>query len=175
MLKQLLFSNPVFHDGINVTVRNGYKWADALGEIVDVMNTDGVSAPEMAHVLGVLTTQLDKIPESILEHEHDPSCRTLAGIAKEMRKVYGNQIQDNEPVTVLFFEFGECTTETITGEWDREQEKADKRVDIDIDFDEDDLLYLYNLAHEKDITLNQLINDMLTEFIEERKDGKSNN
>ena len=51
---------------------------------------------------------------------------------------------------------------------------SEKMVEVEIDFDEDDLLYLYELAHEKDITLNQLINDMLTEFIEEEKNGKSN-
>lgn len=51
----------------------------------------------------------------------------------------------------------------------------EKMVDVEIDFDENDLLYLYNLAHEKDITLNQLINEMLAEFIEENKDVKSNN
>ena len=50
----------------------------------------------------------------------------------------------------------------------------EKMVDVEIDFDENDLLYLYNLAHEKDITLNQLINEMLAEFIEENKDGKNN-
>jgi len=53
-------------------------------------------------------------------------------------------------------------------------EKNEKRVDVEIDFDEADLLYLAMKAHDKDITLNQLINDMLKEFIEENKDGKSN-
>ncbi len=50
----------------------------------------------------------------------------------------------------------------------------EKMVDVEIDFDERDLLYLAMLAHDKDITLNQLINEMLTEFIEENKDGESN-
>lgn len=50
-------------------------------------------------------------------------------------------------------------------------EKNENMVDVEIDFEEEHLLYLYELAHEKDITLNQLINDMLTEFIEENKNG----
>ena len=54
-------------------------------------------------------------------------------------------------------------------------DKKEKMVDVEIDFDEGDLLYLAMKAHEKDITLNQLINDMLTEFIEENKDGKNQN
>ena len=46
---------------------------------------------------------------------------------------------------------------------------SEKMVEVDIDFDEADLLWLAMQAHEKDITLNQLINDMLTEFIEAQK------
>lgn len=38
--KQLLFSNLVFHNGINVTACNGYKWADSLGEIVEVNDAE---------------------------------------------------------------------------------------------------------------------------------------
>jgi hypothetical protein len=129
MLKQLLFSNPVFHDGINVTVRRGYKWADAMGEVVDVVDTDGEREPVMAQILGVLTTKLNTIPESILQHEHDPNCRTLYGIAKEMRNVYGDDVKDDEPVTVLFFEFGKSAMFEI-----EDDEEVDVRVEIDVDF-----------------------------------------
>jgi len=167
MLKQLLFSNPVFHDGINVTVRRGYKWADAMGEVVDVVNTDDTGKPIMAQILGVFITKLNTIPESILQHEHDPTCRTLHGIAKEMRNVYGDDVKDDEPVTVLFFEFGKSAIFEV--------EDDDVRVDVEIDFDEQDLLYLAMKAHDRDMTLNQIINEMLTDFIEENRDGKSNN
>ena len=51
---------------------------------------------------------------------------------------------------------------------------SEKMVDVEIDFDEGDLLYLAMKAHERDITLNQMINEMLTEYIEEHKDGTSN-
>ena len=161
MLKQLLFSNPVFHDGINVTVRKGYKWADAMGEIVDVMNTDGTGEPIMAQVLGVLMTKLNTIPESILQHEHDPSCRTLSGITKEMRNVYGDDVKDDEPVTVLFFEFGKGTIFEV--------EDVDVRVEVDIDLTEEEFTLAATIAHERDITLNELINTSLEEYIEEHK------
>lgn len=52
--------------------------------------------------------------------------------------------------------------------------KAEKIVNIEIDFNEKDLLWLAMQAHDKDITLNQLINEMLTKFIVENKDGKNN-
>ena len=167
MLKKLLFSNPVFHDGINVTVRNGYKWADALGEIVDVVDADAVEPeePMMAHVLGVLTMQLDKIPESILEHEHDPNCRTPEGILQEMQSVYGDDLQEDAPVTVLFFEFGEGTEFEI---------EEDVRVDVEIDFTEEEFILAAGMAHEQDITLNQFINQTLERFMEEHRDGESN-
>jgi len=51
---------------------------------------------------------------------------------------------------------------------------SEKMVEVEIDFEEEDLMYLAMKAHEKDITLNQLINEMLTEFIEGNKDGTSN-
>lgn len=161
MLKQLLFSNPVFHDGINVTVRRGYKWADAMGEVVDVMNTDGTGEPIMAQILGVLTTKLNTIPESILQHEHDPKCRTLYGIAKEMRNVYGDDVKDDEAVTVLFFEFGKSAMIEV--------EEVDVRVDIEIDFTEEEFALAATMAHEQDITLNQFINQTLEQFIQEHK------
>jgi len=53
-------------------------------------------------------------------------------------------------------------------------DKSEKMVDIEIDFDEGDLLYLAMEAHERDITLNQMINEMLTEFIKEKDNGTSN-
>jgi hypothetical protein len=121
----------------------------------------------MAQILGVLTTKLNTIPESILQHEHDPTCRTLHGIAKEMRNVYGDDVKDDEPVTVLFFEFGKSAIFEV--------EDDDVRVDVEIDFDEQDLLYLAMKAHDRDMTLNQIINEMLTDFIKENQDGTSNN
>lgn len=103
-LEQLLFSNPVFHDGINVTCRNGYKWASEMGTIVNLMDTDGTTDYGMAHILGIMTVCLNKIPEEILSLEHDPSCRTRDGIIAEMRNVYGEDLKENAPTTVVFFE-----------------------------------------------------------------------
>jgi hypothetical protein len=113
MFRTLLFSNPVFHNGINVTCRNGYKWSDALGELVNVEDTDGTTYYGKAHILGVLSCKLNKIPECVLSLEHDPSCRTSEGIIKEMKRVYGDSLKEDAPTTVLFFEF---ESEIETGE-----------------------------------------------------------
>lgn len=104
-MKKLLFSNPVFHDGINVTCRNGYKWADSLGEIVKVAETGNEEEWHYGLILGVLTCKLNKIPETVLAMEHDPSCRTSEGLIAEMKRVYGDDLPEDAPTTVLFFEF----------------------------------------------------------------------
>ena len=104
-LKTLLFSNPVFHKGLNVTCRNGFKWADSLNEVVEVRDTDNTTDYGLGYISGVLTLPLNQIPEGILQYEHDPSCRTTEGIIAEMRNVYGDKLDENAPTTVLFFEF----------------------------------------------------------------------
>jgi len=104
-LRTLLFSNPVFHKGVNVTCRNGYKWADAMNEIVNVEDTDGTTHYGEAFILGVMTCKLNKIPECILSLEHDPSCQTNTGLITEMKRVYGESLSEDAPTTVLIFEF----------------------------------------------------------------------
>ena len=105
MFRTLKFGNPVFHKGINVTCRNGYKWADAIGELVNIEDNSGETYYGKAHILGVLTCKLNKIPETILLMEHDPSCRTSKGIIEEMKRVYGDDLREDAGTTVLFFEF----------------------------------------------------------------------
>lgn len=48
-------------------------------------------------------------------------------------------------------------------------EEYDERVSIPIDFSDDELLKYMKLAHEKDITFNQLVEEALREAIEEHK------
>ncbi len=48
----------------------------------------------------------------------------------------------------------------------------DKDATIDIDMTDEDFLTLANIAHEKDITFNQLINDIMTKKMEE-ENGKN--
>jgi len=148
MLKKLLFQNAVFHRGINVTVRNGYKWGAANGELVSVEDVEDNREPEIAHILGVLTVKLNKIPEGILALEHDPKCRTRRGIIAEMKRVYGNDLKEDAPVTVLFFEF----------------EKEEPLIDLALDLDEAVISRLALKAHEKELTLNEYIVDVLTEY-----------
>lgn len=52
-------------------------------------------------------------------------------------------------------------------------EPYDTRVQIEIDWDDDVLMSAMKLAHERDITFNQLVELALTEYLEEKKHGKS--
>jgi hypothetical protein len=41
-MRQVKFGNPIFHNGLNTTVRFGRKWIDlSIGEIVDLADTQG--------------------------------------------------------------------------------------------------------------------------------------
>lgn len=49
-------------------------------------------------------------------------------------------------------------------------EDYDTRVIVPVDFSDDELLHYMKLAHEQDITFNQLVERALTVFIEQHKD-----
>ena len=49
-------------------------------------------------------------------------------------------------------------------------EEFDKRVDLPLDLDEDLLMKLFRTAHEQDITLNQLMENILKAAIKEAED-----
>ena len=40
------------------------------------------------------------------------------------------------------------------------------RVNVDIDLNDEELFTLMKMAHERDITLNQLVNNVLTDYFE---------
>lgn len=43
---------------------------------------------------------------------------------------------------------------------------ADNRVEIPLDFSDEELLTLFKLAHEADLTFNQFVERALTEYLE---------
>lgn len=101
-MKLLYFKNPVFHTGLHVTVRNGKKWFDAQpGEKLALVDTESQEVVGEVTVLHAVHLPFDSIPDYWLQFEHDPSCRDLAGLRKEMDRVYEGQW--GEDVTVVFF------------------------------------------------------------------------
>lgn len=92
MNRRLDFLTPVFHSGANLTVRNGLKWADVQpGQNLDVYQTGApATEPELlATVISAEVKTRDSLTDADLTNEHDPSCRTVAGLNAAMEAAYG--------------------------------------------------------------------------------------
>lgn len=102
-MNELLFQIPVFRPGINVTVRNGPKWAFLVAPGDKVIIKDTQNKVQLSGlIVMVKTLKFDDIPEVWLRYEHDPSCQTLDGLQKAMHNAYGDVFGPD--VTVIFFE-----------------------------------------------------------------------
>ncbi|HMN10747.1 MAG TPA: hypothetical protein PKD55_00310 [Bellilinea sp.] len=101
-LDKLLFENPVFESGQNMTVRRGDKWFDRDGEIVEVCDLEGNPLFE-SRILSTWNMPFDMVPAVWLKLEHDQASRTRAGLLEEMQKIYEG-FQPDENVTVVFFD-----------------------------------------------------------------------
>lgn len=103
MEHELLFQNPVFNSGLNVTCRNGDKWMKVnIGDSLAIKETGKDQVIATGTVLGKALLPAKLIPESLLYYEHDPSCRNLDGLLCEMKRVYPGFSEDSM-VTVLLF------------------------------------------------------------------------
>lgn len=97
MIHTLLFQNPVFEPGINITVRNGRKWQIVrVGETLHLTETGEVGPITTARVAGVIPIDWNigedrYILEAWCHLEHDPKCRTLMGITDELTRIYGEK------------------------------------------------------------------------------------
>lgn len=104
-LAKLLFKVGKFHDGINVTVRDGDKWHGKTGDVMLV--TQDEEGNEIAHahgeIIGTLYTNVGDIPDNILKLEHDKDCTSTRGIWRELERVYNKAFGFYDKVTVVFF------------------------------------------------------------------------
>jgi len=96
-LKTIHFNNPIFHDGINCTVRHGYKWADL--KIGEEILLNGV---KKAVVKKLLICRFNELKKMDISCEHDPKCRTIDGLFNIISEVYPN-FSNNSVVTVIYF------------------------------------------------------------------------
>ena len=96
-LKTIHFNNPIFHDGINCTVRHGYKWADLkIGEEI-LLNEI-----RRAVVKKLLICRFGELKKRDLSCEHDPNCRTVDGLFNALSEIYPG-FSNNSVVTVIYF------------------------------------------------------------------------
>lgn len=107
---ELLFTNPVFHDGTNVTVRRGIKWA-AISSNEEWETGHPIKHTGQDKIIGFAKIEKKQVfrfcdlmnHQSILELEHDqPNCSWYTGLRLEMCKIYPD-FEDDEIVTVLYF------------------------------------------------------------------------
>lgn len=103
-MKKLYFKNPVFGEGVEITVRLGLKWAGS--HLYDVKLTDTETGENFgrAEIRGVLSLPFGRIPAQLLVLEHDPVCRHKGGLRRELERVYERPVPDKQMVTILFFE-----------------------------------------------------------------------
>jgi hypothetical protein len=106
---QLKFVNPVFHDGLNTTVRLGTKWSDALDDNLDepveveIAHPDGTSTGVVGVIEEVQLLYFSEIPQTALELEHDPTCHNLQGLYKAMKTAYGDDFHAGSLVSIVYF------------------------------------------------------------------------
>lgn len=109
MAKQhdLYFANPVFHTGINITVRDDNEWMKKaeIGDELFLQKTGEGKVGFIVPLVGKMYLPLNWIPDEVLNLEHDPLCRTFDGLLHEMRRVYRPEFSITNMVAVLFFRF----------------------------------------------------------------------
>lgn len=108
-MHSLNFNNPVFHEGLNVSVRRGLKWYYRLELTTPrhpVRLTTGRYTPIRGKEIGHLEARVFRccdIPLELLSMEHDPACRTRRGLQRGMEEAYPG-FDRREIVTVVIFE-----------------------------------------------------------------------
>ena len=103
-MAKLLFENPVFERGTNLTVRRGVKWDVADHKNVQVAST---KAPEETIAVVDIQTRVmsyQDLRTDDLAYEHDPECRTWDGLYKAMNEVY-EDFDEMEIVTLVWFDY----------------------------------------------------------------------
>jgi hypothetical protein len=94
-MKQLKFSNPVFHEGENITVRRGTQWSGITGMV-------SINDDLSANIIYTQCFVFRDIDEDDIALEHDPDCRRWEGLHNELRRLYPG-FSVNEIVTIVHF------------------------------------------------------------------------
>ncbi|QDJ96540.1 hypothetical protein Xoosp13_354 [Xanthomonas phage Xoo-sp13] len=102
----LEFTNPVFNNGLNATVRRGRKWEHARHAVVKLATNHTVYTDGMV----TRTIKFSELEACDVKHEHDPACRTIDGLFKVMQEVYPGFTRE-EDVTLIYFIITRVTPE----------------------------------------------------------------
>jgi hypothetical protein len=101
-MTKLLFQNPVFTCGENLSCRKGIKWDLAEKSGVEIAATDKPETVLIAVNIKTKVMRFCDLKDSDVIREHDPECRTIMGLLKGMEKVYPG-FDKRELVTLVTF------------------------------------------------------------------------
>ena len=92
------FDNPQFHTGRNTSVRRGARWHGVALACIELGEGRQIGPLSLQTELRAF----DALDEADLRDEHDPGCRTPAGLLAVMQRLYPGFL-DDELVTLGHF------------------------------------------------------------------------
>lgn len=98
-MRELKFRKPIGLGKRFQTVRLGVRY-DEVGEIVNLVDQEGNHYGQ-AEVVSALVSKFKNLDKSEISLEHDPRCRSLAGLYDELNRCYGYDFDMEADVTVL--------------------------------------------------------------------------
>lgn len=103
-MHKLLFGNPVFDLPVMTTCRSGEKWYDALNQHdrFEICDVNGNPIGKVGCVIGLDIVAWDELDDAMVADNHDPSCRTLAGLEAGMDAAYPGG-WDRDTLTLITF------------------------------------------------------------------------
>ncbi len=103
---KLFFDKPSFHDGINLSVRRGVKWAAKIHEHVLAYDSkDELKGGEpifYCEIVDQKVMKFEDIPRGDFKLMHDSAVNSYDLMLSEMKRIYGDFIE-KEIVTLLYF------------------------------------------------------------------------
>ena len=97
-LPELGFARPCFHPGRNTSVRRGERWHGVAAASVHVV----AEQPPRTVALHTELRRFAELTDADLRDEHDPACRSPAGLLAVMQALYPGFAPD-EVVTLVHF------------------------------------------------------------------------
>lgn len=109
--KELEFTNPVFHEGVNITVRRGTKWSD--NSVIPFIKF-GQNSRKALETSYRRVIKFNELTDADLVFEHDPKCRTVDGLAEVLKEVYPTFTRE-DTVTIIYFILN--FRKPVVGDW----------------------------------------------------------
>jgi hypothetical protein len=167
-----------FFEAINYRITEGgdYGWTCYGSNSYQLSSWNGIHGAGGWSANIVFSTKSQKVYEvEVCDYTHDRAYRLINPKYKakheaeaSSRGALGNQAWDDVDYTDLEVEedFIEKLEAIINGE------NYDTRVQVPVDFTDEELLKYMTMAHERDMTFNEFIEEALLHAIEETKAGR---